>query len=129
MKITWSAAQLFILQPLPHTPFLSLAGAVTCIIFVTTKHVFCHNKNMLVMTKCFCHDTCVTNICRNKRNFVRTSIILSGQTCVCCILSGQKFCHDEHTFVMTKDVFCHDMCLSYQNFCHDKNYTYGSSSQ
>ena len=30
---------------------ISLAGAATSIIFVATKHIFCHNKSMLVATK------------------------------------------------------------------------------
>ena len=30
---------------------MSLAGAATSIIFVTTKHVFCRDKSMLVATK------------------------------------------------------------------------------
>ena len=44
-----------------------------------------------------------------------------------CLL-GQRFCHDKHTFVATKDVFCRDkhvfvttkVSLSWQNFCSDK---------
>ena len=30
---------------------VSLAGAAISIIFVATKHIFCHNKSMLVATK------------------------------------------------------------------------------
>ena len=32
-------------------PKISLAGAATSIIFVATKHAFCHDKSMLVVTK------------------------------------------------------------------------------
>ena len=39
-----------------------------------------------------------TNICRNNSCVV---------TKIC--LSQQKFCHDKHTFVATKDVFCHKL--------------------
>ena len=101
--------------------------------FVVTKHVFCHNKSMLVVTKIFCHD---------KHNFVATNIILSWQ----------KFCHDKHTLAMTKDMFVVTstfiatklylwwqkmgfvatnlhFCLSRQNVCRDKNYTCSSSCQ
>ena len=98
MKITQSAAQLFILQPLPHTSFLLLARAATSIIFVTTKR-------LLSQQKYACHDK--TFLLQHVwQIFVATNVILSGQTCVCCILSWQKFCHDKHTFVMTKDMFC-----------------------
>ena len=45
------------------------------------------------------------NLCRNKHNFVATSMLLSQQ----------KTC-----FVVT------NTCLSRQNFCHDKNDTCGS---
>ena len=89
-----------------HTIQLSLAGAATSIIFVTTntflsrqtrvchnKHIFCHNKSMLVTTKLLLPQN---DVCRDK------------------YLSWQKF--------LTKDVFCHDnhVCLSQQNFCEDK---------
>ena len=33
------------------------------------------------------------------------------------ILSQQNFCHDKHTFVVTKDLFCHD-----KHICHDKTF-------
>ena len=64
---------------------LSLVGTATSTIFVTTKHVYCRDKSMLVATK-----------------------LLLRQTHVCC----DKTCYDKHvccwkhTFVMTKDVFC-----------------------
>ena len=46
-------------------------------------------------------------------------------------LSQQKFCHDKHTFVMTKDTFyvCHDKSMLgttklfvATNICHDKSF-------
>ena len=51
-------------------------------VFVTTKHIFCHDKSMLVTTQ-----------------------LLSQQT---SFLLQQNVCHNKHTFVATKDVFCHD---------------------
>ena len=92
------------------------------------KHIFCHDKSRLVVTKVFCHNNfsccnkqfchvfvmtklCLLrqNICRNKHNFVATKILNM-------ILLQQKLCHDKHIFVATKDMFC-----------HDKNYPCGSS--
>ena len=80
--------------------------------FVTTKHVFCRDKSMLVAT-----TLCLSrqNVCRNKylsrqtRLFVKT-IPLSQENYVCRDkhLSWHKFCHDKHDFVATKDVFCRD---------------------
>ena len=68
---------------------VSLAGAATSIIFVTTKHVFCRYKSMLVATK----------VCFSRQNYCRDKIMF---------LSRQMFCRDKHTFVATKDVFCRD---------------------
>ena len=50
----------------------------------------------------------MTKVCQDK-TFVMTNV-LSQQT-----LSQLKFCHDEHIFVMTKEVFCHD-----RHVCHNK---------
>ena len=69
--------------------------------FVTTKHVFCHDK------------TFVTTNGRDKHNFVCTKV-LSGQV---------YFCHSKYIFFAT------NMCLSLQNFCHNKNDTCCSSRQ
>ena len=85
--------------------------------FVTTKHVFCHDKIMLIATK----------VLSRQNTLVATNIIWSKQ----------KFCRDKHTFVATKYVFCPDKpmfvatntCLSRQNFCHDKKDTHGSFRQ
>ena len=103
---------------------MSLAGAVTSIIFVATKvcrdkhvfvptkHVFCRKKSTsFVATKvCLsrqnyvCHDKAfvVTNICRDKHEFDKSFVSTRTR------LSRQNFCHDKHTFVVTKDVFCRD---------------------
>ena len=47
---------------------------------------------------------------------------VSRFACLSCIMfMCQKFCHDKHTFVATKDMFCRDkhrFVLTY--FCHDK---------
>ena len=87
---------------------LLLAGAVTSIIFVATKHVFCRHKSMFAATKA------TNNLCRKKNR----------------CLSGQAY------FVETKEVFCPDKCfvatntcLSRQNICRDKNNSGGSSRQ
>ena len=53
-----------------------------------TKHVFCRDKSMLVLTK----------VLLQQQNIVTANVILLRQ----------KFCCSKHTFVMTKDVFCHD---------------------
>ena len=68
-------------------------------VFVTTKHVFCRDKSMLVALS---RPNCVyrgktfvaTNTC-----FVSTSIPLSRQ---------KTFCRDKHMFIATK------VCLSRQ---------------
>ena len=133
--------------------FLSLAGAATSIIFVTTKHIFCHDKSMLVATK----------VCLLWQNiFVATKVFcdkyLSWQTCVChdrsFVTTKDVFCHDKHMFVATKvsflwQNFCCDKIMfvvikvlsqktcfvmtntsfSQENFCRDKNNTCGSSRQ
>ena len=60
--------------------------------FVATKHIFCHDKSMLVVTLKF-----------------RFLFFL-----------WQKFCHSKHTFVLTKDVFCcdkNDTCGSSRQYC------------
>ena len=78
-------------------------------LFVMTKDVFCRNRSMLVTTnvllpqKYACHDKC----------FVVTKHVFCDDK---SLLSRQKFCHGNHTFVVT-------------NFCHNKNNTCGSSHQ
>ena len=79
--------------------------------FVATKHVFCHDKSMLVVTKhlsrqkCACRDKAfvkhvfvTTNICHEK-GFVATNIILSRQA---------YFCHDKRRAFLRQDVLCRD---------------------
>ena len=74
--------------------------------FVATKvclsQQFCRDKNILSRQKiCFVVlfvATKVTHVCRDKHNFVATSVFLSRQ----------HFCRDELIFVATKDVFCLD---------------------
>ena len=103
-----------------------MAGTATSINFVATKHVFCHNKSMLVATnimllrqarvslfvtiKCLlpwqkyaCHD----------KTFVMTNTCLLWQICV----TTKIFCCGKHTFVVTKEVFCHN-----KHICHDKTF-------
>ena len=77
--------------------------------FVATKDVFCHDKSTLVVAKllswqysvCWGKNLLWQKFCCEKHNFFH------GKTC-----------HDKHTFVMTKEVFC-----------PDKNDTCGSSRQ
>ena len=78
-----------------HSCRLSLVGAASSIVFVVTKHVFCHNKSMLVVTKVLSQ----IKIRLLRQNFCVTTNI---------ILSQQKFCYDKHTFVAPKDMFCCD---------------------
>ena len=99
------------------TGLLSLVGAVTSIIFAATKHIFCHDKSMLVITEYLSRQIyfVATNICHNKRNFV-AKIVLSWQAYFCgdntClsqqifvtmkVLSQQIHLCDKHNFVATK---------------------------
>ena len=83
---------------------LSMVGAATSIIFVATKHIFCHDKSMRCCNKSFVTiKICLSRqkyVCPTK-TFVMTKIYLSPHT----------FCHDKlvkHTFVTTKYVFCHN---------------------
>ena len=71
----------------PECTPVSLVGTATSIIFVMTKHIFCHDRSMFVMTK---HAFVMTNTilsCRGKHNFVVTKDV---------------FCCDKHMFIMTK---------------------------
>ena len=92
-------------SPFACTLSLSLVGAATSIIFVTTKvlswqtHV-CHDKNMFVVTKhIFCHD---------KSMLVVTKLLLQ-QIYSCC----NKLCCDKYLPQQT--------ILPWQNFCSDKS--------
>ena len=91
-------------------------------VFVMTKHIFCHNKSMLVATKLLswqtylCHDKtgCDRYLCRDKHNFVVTKVLLwqayfcqdKSMLVVTKLLSWQtvmkNICHDKHNFVMAK---------------------------
>ena len=81
--------------------------------FVATKHIFCHDKSMLVMTK----------LC-NKHIFVVTKI-LSSQIFVATnrILLWQKFCCDKLTFVaanmflLRRKYACRDKPFVVTNMC------------
>ena len=113
---------------------ISLAGAATSIIFVTTKvlsrQTRCDKTQSLSWQKCARCDKVMfvaTNMCF-LHNFVATKV-LSWQV---------YFCHDKHMLVMTKHVkslnFCHNKImfvatkvLSWQNifscgkFCHNRH--------
>ena len=99
------------------TGLVSLVGAATSIIFAVTKHIFCRDKSMLVITKCLSGQIyfVATNICHDKHNFVE-KIVLSWQAYFCCdntclsqqifvttkVLSRQTHLCDKHNFVTTK---------------------------
>ena len=124
------------------------ARAATSMIFVTTKHVFCHDKSMLVTTKvCFprqnyCRDKHIfvttkllsrqifvaTNIICRDKTVVATSLLLSRQTRVCreknTCFTATKVCLSRQTRICRdKIMFVVTKRLSYislsqQNFCH-----------
>ena len=106
-------------------------------VFVTTKPVFCCDKNMhdkivFVATKClsqqifiatntcfsrqkFCrdkHTLVAPRVCRDKRIFVMTTVLSRRLflffVTTNILLLRQNLCRDKHTFVATKDVFCRD---------------------
>ena len=84
-------------RELPQVSFLSRQTRVSRVTtrLVATTVCFCRDKIMFVATKYFCRDKSfvTTNICRDKHNFVSTSILLSRQT---------RICRDKHVFVATK---------------------------
>ena len=96
---------------------LSMAGAATSIIFVVTKHVFCHDKNMLVATSLL--------LSRQIRVFVTTKVCLQQQK-ACCDRStfvATNICCNK-SFVMPK-IFVATNVLSQQGqayFCHNKRH-------
>ena len=78
--------------------------------YLSWQTCVCHNKSFVLQQAYFCHDKrCVllrqSHVCCDK------SMHPSRQNYVCCdktILSQQFFFRDKHTFVTTKNVFCHD---------------------
>ena len=98
--------------------------------FMTTEHVFCRDKSMLVVTKVLsrknyvCRDKTfvATHICRDKQNFVATKFYacLSRQNTFFCrdktmlvetkhVFVATNICRDKHTFVAKKtNVLCRD---------------------
>ena len=98
---------------------ISLAGAARSIIFAT-KHIFCHNKSMLVATKLLSWQ----NTSFSQQKYADISVVIK-------VLQWQFFfLLSKHTFVKTKDVFCHDKhmfvatntCLSWQVLSWQKWY-------
>ena len=94
-------------------------------VFVATKHVFCRDKSMLIMTELLLWQTHVCHakylscqmICQDKNILSRQNYDKSF-VAARILLLWQKTC-----FVTT------NTCLSWQNFCRDKNDTCGSSCQ
>ena len=70
------------------------------------KYHYSRDKSMVFATKLyFCRSKTfvMTNISRDK-HACHDKTFVATNTC----LLRQKFCHDKHTFVATKDVFCLD---------------------
>ena len=91
---------------------ISLAEAATSIIFIV-KHVFHSDKSMLA----------AKTVLSQQNSFAVTKLLLQQifvvtKTC----LTWQKFCHDKHIFVVTKDMFSHNkhMSVTTKTF-HNKN--------
>ena len=114
---------------------ISLVGAAKSIISVMTKHIFWHDKSMLiVMAKVlswqayFCHDkTCLLlwqkYACHDK-SFVMTNTYLSSQkffVMTYIILLWLKFLHGKRRVLSRQTCVCHDKT------CRNKNDTCGSS--
>ena len=89
---------------LPQVPFLSWQKVLlwqTCVgrdkqVFVTTKYIFCHDKNLLWQT-CVCGNKSFvpTQIfCHDKRHFFFATKLLSRQAYFCC--------DERWVFVVTK---------------------------
>ena len=89
---------------------------------------FCCDKVMFVQTKYFCCDKTfvMTNICHNKQVFVATTVLSwqAYKSFVATKIFYVTFCHNMHTFVMTKDLFCYGKHLFVvchnKHVCHDK---------
>ena len=70
-------------------------------VFVATKHVFYHDKSMLVTTK---HLSRQNYVCRDNHVFVTTKVYLSRKARVCrdkSFVVTKLFCRDKHTSVAT----------------------------
>ena len=82
-------ARLYRWLELPQVSFLS--RQIFCRnkhVFVETKHVFCRDKSMHVATKLLSRQT---RVCRDKHNFIATSVRLSRQKHVCRNKSMLRF--------------------------------------
>ena len=90
----------------------------TCL---SRQTLVCRDKRCLLsQQKYACHNKCfvATKVCLSRQMFCRDKKIVVTKHVFCddkSILLRQKFCHGNHTFVVT-------------NFCHNKN-TCGSSHQ
>ena len=83
-------------------------------VFVATKHIFCHNKSMLVTTKLVTTNTCLVS----RQIFVATKV-----------WSWQKmFVSRNKSFVVAASIVLR-LRLTKRVCCRDKNYTCGSSRQ
>ena len=123
----WAATRQLQRIPLPFWRVgaaTSIIFVMTKLLFVATKHVFCHYKSMLVVTKVLPWQTffVMTNVLSQQifvmTKVVMTNLLLSRQTCVChdktCVLSRQKYCCHDITVVVT------NMCLSWHSFVATK---------
>ena len=89
----------------------------------------CCSKTFVATTLCiFCHDkTFVTTNVGHNKSFVATNTCLSQQN-LCCIMhtfvvTKDVFCHDRHMFVLTKLFVVTKLCLLSQKLCHN-NHTF-----
>ena len=97
-----------VLLQLTHVYFMCLSWQNTFKhVFAMTKHVFCCDKSTLVATKLLSQQISVaTNTCLYK------SMRVSWQNYIChdkhVFVTTKVLCRNKHIFVMTKDVFCCD---------------------
>ena len=70
------------------------------------KYTFCRNKSIVATNTCFV----ATKVCLPQQFFLSRHNFSRDK-----YLSRQNLPYDKHTFVATKDVFCHDKYV-----CHDK---------
>ena len=107
---------------------LSLAGAATSIIFVVTKHAFCHYKSVFFMTELLSRQTCFCrnkyNFCCDKFTFVTANTCCRNKTCLLLqqkyALSWWKFCHGK-SFCCNKNILSRQTILLWRKCCRGKN--------
>ena len=115
-------------QEQPQVSFLSWQKFCCNKHMLVTKHVFCHNKSMLVATKLLswqhyvCHNK---HLSRQAYFSCDKRCVLSWQTCVC----WNKTFVVTKVFVVTQKKIASKLLLQQAYFCVCKNYTCGGSHQ